>query len=91
MEQVARAVPILPVPLVAVAFRRGLTEAAEITAFAAETLGALKARDVVIPRRSAPELVRDGLALWAERGVRSEADDPDLVAFYAASIAHHLD
>ena len=90
MGRVAEAVAALPVPLVATAFQQDISDPAAVRDFIAETVARLKADGRVVPRRTPEEIAEAGLALLAERGVRSKADDPALVAFYARSIAHLL-
>jgi glycerol-3-phosphate O-acyltransferase len=107
MGRVDRAMPVLPVPLVA---RRLLgtspgalsgnpaTEAA-LRAGVEADLAALAARGVAVPGRGSEATVADALAILRERdlleprldGIRPRAEALDLLRFYAASIAHHFE
>jgi glycerol-3-phosphate O-acyltransferase len=107
MRRVGRAVPVLPVPLVA---RQLLLAAAATPAALPATeaalragveadLAALAARGVALPERGPEAVVADALALLRERGLldprseglRPRAEALDLLRFYAASIAHHFE
>ncbi|WP_373356102.1 1-acyl-sn-glycerol-3-phosphate acyltransferase [Pseudoroseicyclus sp. CXY001] len=100
MARIAAVVPPLPVPLVA----RALLEAgpqteAALVAAVTEELAALTSLGQALPRRDAPELVRDALEILAERRLAVEGEDGvwtptenagPLLTYYAQSIAHHF-
>ncbi|MBP1804962.1 1-acyl-sn-glycerol-3-phosphate acyltransferase [Rubellimicrobium aerolatum] len=97
MARVNAAMPVVPVPLVARHLLDGAarSEAALVEAVR-EDLGHLAGRGVDLPGRGPEEIVRDALALLRERGVIAEmpegvarrAEEADLFAYYAGSIAH---
>ncbi|MCC7321711.1 MAG: 1-acyl-sn-glycerol-3-phosphate acyltransferase [Rubellimicrobium sp.] len=99
MAGIAAAVPVLPVPLVCHLLRtRGPMTREDLVAQVAECFAALGARGISVPRRSAEVAVADALGLLGRRGLIREAEgritpDPEesaLLAYYAASVAHHL-
>jgi glycerol-3-phosphate O-acyltransferase len=100
MARIARAVPVLPVPLVAAIVQAapGLDRDG-IVAQARGALMALGAAGAVLPRRSAAELADDGLALLMLRRLivlrdgayRVAPGAEDVVAYYAASLSHQFD
>jgi glycerol-3-phosphate O-acyltransferase len=100
MARVARAVPAVPVALVA----RHLLDGAPLTPEALEArvrgdLERLEARGAELPGRGPQLIVEEALGLLEERGVlvrgpegvRRGEGERDLFAFYAGSIAHLLD
>jgi glycerol-3-phosphate O-acyltransferase len=100
MARIAQAIPILPVPLVAAILQAdpGITRA-DIAAQVRGALQGLATSGAVLPRRSADQLTEDGLQLLTLRRLVIEDQGrftPDLaaadvLAYYAASIAHHFD
>ena len=104
MSEIARAVPVTPVALVAHAFLAGggtsvLHE--ELLAAVAERLAELNRRGaaIALPRTSAADLMELGLRSLRLRRVVHEADgvlaidtdDLPLLRYHANSIAHHLE
>jgi glycerol-3-phosphate O-acyltransferase len=99
MARIARACPVLPVPLVARALLdaggRPVPRGAVEGRVRAE-LARLAARGAVVPRRGAGLVVAEALALLAARGVVAEGPEgilvregeADLLRYYAGSIAH---
>ncbi|MCL7408689.1 1-acyl-sn-glycerol-3-phosphate acyltransferase [Marivivens donghaensis] len=98
MENIAKVVPLVPVPLVARAMLQGHFSKDSITEAIGFDLASLRSRGVTLPRRSAAELATEGLALMlARKMIRKTGDTyeivPDersLLDYYAASIAHHF-
>ncbi len=89
MTRIAAAVPVLSVPLLATAIAEGAPDPAARAA----VLGArLRARGAnVIGGADDPARLAAGLAALRRRGIAGpsgEALEPELIAFYAASIAH---
>lgn len=99
MARMRAVVPVLPVPLVARALCGGATRVPALEAAVAEALGQLAGRAMGLPRRGPARLVADGLAILRERNLVEGPDDDlriapgagDILAFYAASIAHHFE
>jgi len=100
MRRIARAMPAVPVPLVA----RHLQDGALWTPEALEAairadLECLGDRGADLPGRGPGKIVEDALGLLAERGatvaepggVRFRPGEEDLLAYYAGSIAHHFE
>lgn len=99
MEGIAAVVPVLPVPLVArLLLAEGPTTRVLLQARMATVLADLAARGVPVPRRSAEIALADALDLLVPRGLVTDRDahldiaagEAPLLAFYAASIAHHF-
>jgi len=100
MDRVAAAVPVLPVPLVArLLLADPGQDRATLGLAVRAALEELSAGDVLLPRRSAAQVTDDALVLLRERGLLREARDgvidvtpgeEPVLAFYAASIAHHF-
>lgn len=97
IARIARAMPALPVPLVARHLQdgRAWTPGALEQAVRAD-LECLGRRGAELPGRGPAMIVEDALRLLAERGatvaeggaVRRREEDGDLLAYYAGSIAH---
>jgi len=98
MDNIAKVVPLVPVPLVARAMLQGRSSKDSITDAIASDLSLLRTRGVTLPRRSASELATEGLALMlARKMIRKSGDTYEIVSdeqslldYYAASIAHHF-
>ena len=103
MDEIGRLVPVLPVPLVATVFARNPTRALselEIKAEAERLIEALEARGakLYVPRADRDYAISAGLEMLRLRHVVDEADglysvpadEQQLVAYYANSIAHLL-
>ncbi len=100
MEGIAAVVPVLPVPLVAWILQTGESRTHDDLV---RELGVicrdLSRRGIPVPRREPEVAVADALALLSRRGVvtdengviRATADGAPLLAYYAASIAHHVE
>jgi len=98
MARVARATPVLSVPLICRLLleqpglaRAGLEEAVRIT------LRTLAAQGVTLPRRTAVQMTDDALTLLRGRGlldpsagIAARPGEEPLLRYYAASIAHHF-
>jgi len=98
MARVARATPVLSVPLICRLLleqpglaRAGLEEAARAA------LTTLAAQGVTLPRRTAVQVTDDALTLLRGRGLLDESagiaarqGEEPLLRYYAASIAHHF-
>jgi glycerol-3-phosphate O-acyltransferase len=104
MARVRRAMPVLPVPLVArhlllAASSGGAATEAALRAGVDADLAALAARGMDVAGRGPEATVADALAVLRERGllharsevIRPRAEALDLLRFYAASIAHHFE
>jgi glycerol-3-phosphate O-acyltransferase len=99
MDRVARAVPVLPVPLVCAILQAdpGIARA-DITAQVRGALASLADAGIVLPRRTAEQVTDDGLALLTLRRLVQQDGDlfrpadgaADVIAYYAASIAHQF-
>jgi glycerol-3-phosphate O-acyltransferase len=97
MRRIARAMPALPVPLVARHLRDGaLWPPVALEEAIRADLECLTARGADLPGRGPAKIVEDALGLLAERGatvadgggVRQRPGEEDLFAYYAGSIAH---
>jgi glycerol-3-phosphate O-acyltransferase len=100
MNRIADVIPVLGVPLVSrILLVRGQIDAATLEREAVAALSYLAARKRPRPRRHISEVVQDALGRLAARGLITESpagivitpDGRDILAFYAASIAHHFD
>lgn len=98
MGRVARAVPILPVPLVAAALEAGVTDRAALEAEVKRLADALAAKDAVLRLhpRGIPATVEEALVHMQRRGLVGadlgvRAEKRALVAFYAASVRQRLE
>ena len=104
MGEIARAVPVTPVPLVARVLLRlpdGVTADKDLEAAVAKEMAALQARGAALshPRSPAAKFVKLGLRMLVLRRIVTRTDaglvvDPDervLLAYYANSIAHLLE
>jgi len=99
MGRVGAVVPVLPVPLVARALIGGAADRAAVQVAVAAMLDTLAGTGAPLPRRDAATVTQDALALLAMRklvveeagGISVAQGAGDLIAFYAASIAHHFD
>jgi len=98
MDNIAKVVPLVPVPLVARAMLNGHTSREGITEAISSDLSTLRVRGVTLPRRSASELATEGLALMVARKMIRKlggsyeivSEEEPLLDYYAASIAHHF-
>ena len=89
MDRIAEAVPVLSVPLLARAIELGAEDPVSGAASLARTLRAAGAN--VVSDADAPDRLATGLATLRRRGIVAadgSALNPELIAFYAASIAH---
>ena len=98
MARVRKVVPVLPVPLVAQVLRDGAPRTeAEVEREVAGLLARLRSTGATLPRRDAGLVVRDAVALLRARGLlieeggRLRAAALEVMAYYANSIAHHLE
>lgn len=99
MARVRAVVPVVPVPLVARALRAGADSEDMIVLDVSNALEQLAQAGMALPHRAAPQLVADALKILRERNlieaspgtVRIAAGAEGLIAYYAASIAHHFD
>ena len=95
MERIRAVVPVLPIPLVALALQRGAKSQAEVEDFAEDLLNKVPEAHVHMPRESLSYAVEVGLRGLTLRKAVSEADaltvtDAPLLSYYAASIEHFL-
>ncbi len=98
MDRINAVIPVLSGPLVADALMQGATSRGAVTTQVQAALSQLKDRHMVLPRRAAGDLVDDALKRFADRRLITQEGDAvtitqtgqDVLAFYAASIAHHL-
>lgn len=96
MERIAEVVPVLSVPLVAHLLQGGAMSRAEVEIGFSTALDGLGTSHVHLPRNNRDYAVEVGLRMLTERGAvvendgRFEIAEPELVAFYARSIAHLL-
>ena len=97
MAEIGRVVPVVPVPLVAMALARGAADEAAVLALAAGLLGDLQAAGAVM--KLAPQgleaTVREGLGSLTRRGLigadlKPTAGSQGVLDFYAAGIAQRL-
>lgn len=94
MARIAEVVPVLPVPLVAWLIQERPMTRSEIEIGFSAALDGLQGAHVHLPRDSRDYAVEVGLRALTERGILREANgvfevaEPDVVAFYARSIAH---
>ncbi|TNC70359.1 1-acyl-sn-glycerol-3-phosphate acyltransferase [Rubellimicrobium roseum] len=100
MARVRRAMPVLPVPLVARHLQDGAHRTrAELEVLVRDDLRILSLQGLGLPGRGPAKIVEDALGLLAERGVTVETpeglrvrpEELDLLAYYAGSIAHHFE
>jgi glycerol-3-phosphate O-acyltransferase len=103
MTRIATVMPVTPVPLVAHALQDGVRSVAALDALLRRRIEAARARNVTIhiPRDDIAYTIEAGLRALIERRVLTRTGDQltvpeggqaaDLVAFYAASVAHLLD
>ncbi|NCO87249.1 MAG: glycerol-3-phosphate acyltransferase [Rhodobacterales bacterium] len=99
MARVRAVMPVLPVPLVARALLAGQGgDSATLCETVATGMTTLSAAGVTLPRGDAAAIVAEALPLLRVRGLVNgpeaslelSADAPDILAFYANSIAHHF-
>jgi glycerol-3-phosphate O-acyltransferase len=102
MDRIAAVMPVTPVPLVAHALNDGVRSVAALDALLRRRITAAKARGVTIhiPRDDIAYTIETGLRALMERRVITRTGDrlalspkgpsQDLIAFYAASVAHLL-
>jgi glycerol-3-phosphate O-acyltransferase len=101
MARVRRVVPVTPVPLVATVLAKISDPilVSDLTTKVAAQIEILKAAGSPVPIADAAEAVKAGLAVINRRKLIECEDDtvtlgpdaPDVLAYYAASIAHHFD
>jgi glycerol-3-phosphate O-acyltransferase len=103
MGRIATVMPVTPVPLVAHALQDGVRSTVALDALLRRRIDAAKARGVTIhiPRDDIAYTIEAGLRALIERRVLRRTGDQltlsdtrqaaDLLAFYAASVAHLLD
>ncbi|QEE36677.1 glycerol-3-phosphate acyltransferase [Octadecabacter sp. SW4] len=96
MARIRRAMPVLPVPLVARVLLAGVTDADDLRARVQADLAALASTDAPLPRRGLDKVIADGLARLRQRGLIGDdlqvpAESHDVLEYYAASIAAHFD
>ena len=99
MRRIACAVPATSVPLVARHLLDGPLPRSELVARIEADRARLDAASVSVPWAGAADIVTSGLAILGARGAVSEgpagvsatAARRDLVAYYAASVAHHFE
>lgn len=97
-QRIERAIPVLPVPLVCHLLRAGDSDLQTLTKDAEALLARLRQAGVSTPRRDAGTCVNDALDILRVRNLVQVTNgritvDPaarDILAYYAASIAHHL-
>ncbi len=98
MTRINAVIPVLSAPLVADALLQGATTRDAVLAQVQNSIAQLKDRRMVLPRRDAGALVDDALRRFADRSLVAQTGaelavteaGQDILAFYAASIAHHL-
>lgn len=102
MDRIAAVMPVTPVPLVAHALQDGVRSVAALDRMVRARIASAQARGVTIhiPRDDVAYTIDTGLRALVERriviregdtlAVEAEGPGPDLVAFYAASVAHLL-
>ena len=102
MARIAKVMPVTPVPLVAHALHGGVRSVADLDTVVRARIAAAKARGATIhiPRDDIAYTIETGLRALTERRIVTREGDalaiagagpgPDLVAFYAASVAHLL-
>ena len=98
MEQVAGAVPLVPVPLVARALENGATTRAQVHEHVNGDLKYAGERGLRLPSRDADSLAESGLALLEARKLiafNSEeievlSERSGLITYYATSVKHHF-
>ncbi|WP_416914505.1 MAG: 1-acyl-sn-glycerol-3-phosphate acyltransferase [Roseicyclus sp.] len=103
MGRIATVMPVTPVPLVAHALQDGVRSVVALDALLRRRIDAAKARGVTvhIPRDDIGYTIESGLRALIERRILRRTGDQltlsetgqatDLLAFYAASVAHLLD
>ena len=98
MDRINAVIPVLSGPLVADALMQGAQTRSEVLTAVQSAIALLKDRRMVLPRRDAGALIDDALRRFADRNlivrdgeaVTIPETGRDVLAFYAASIAHHL-
>lgn len=98
MSRINAVIPVLSVPVVADAVLQGAGTVDEIHATVAASLAHLKDRRLVLPRRDVSDLVAGTLKSFADRELITRTHDTidvtaegrDILEYYAATIAHHL-
>ncbi len=97
MGRIAEVIPLVPVPLVSRAILSGAETRADILAFVKNDLVVAKSRNVTTPRRSAEQVVEDGLKLLAARKLIASTTSPvpsdstrPVIEYYAATVEHHF-
>ncbi len=100
MARIKTVVPVLAAPLVARAIaHHGADNRAAIISTIENMLDELRRKSMPLPRRKVGEMVDDTLARFALRGLVTVSGQhvslpeggADVIAYYAASIAHHFD
>ncbi|MCO4841824.1 MAG: 1-acyl-sn-glycerol-3-phosphate acyltransferase [Yoonia sp.] len=100
MSRIRDVIPVLSVPLVSyVLLAEGPISRDDLVARVADIKEDLVARGVPVPRRGAQTVVNDAikdlmarnLLTESAQGISVKAEEQDLVAYYARSIAHHFD
>ncbi|MDO9525587.1 MAG: 1-acyl-sn-glycerol-3-phosphate acyltransferase [Gemmobacter sp.] len=98
MDEIARVVPILPVPLVAAALAAGVTSRADLDSRVRELAGLLSADGAVLrmPPQGGDAVVDEGLAPLIGRGIVAAdltvlPEGRALLEFYAASVHQRLE
>lgn len=98
MKRIRDVVPVLPVPLLAHFLLLDVLERADLEREIDVALKALHDNGISVPRRGAQRLVDDAIKNLLERELITETDGrveilpetPDILRFYAKSIAHHM-
>ncbi len=98
MDRIKAVIPVLSAPLVADALMQGATSRDAVLEKVQAAIAQLKDRRMVLPRRDAAELVDDALRRFADRALITREGPTlaitdagqDVIAYYAASITHHL-
>ena len=99
MARIVHSVPVLPVPLVAAALRKGALTRAELAEHIAQDAAALRQRGYALRLGKGADAIADGLPPLLQRGIILEqagrlivADgEGALLAYYAASVEQALD
>ncbi|WP_420857516.1 1-acyl-sn-glycerol-3-phosphate acyltransferase [Marivivens marinus] len=98
MDRIRAVVPVMPVPLVARMILQGVTERGALKVAAQSAIDMFRSNGVTVPRRDARTVTHDALEILFQRGLVREEDGrilvedgaEDVLAYYAASIAHHF-
>ena len=98
MHDIARVVPILPVPLVAAALQEGAVTLADLPARVARLTQTLRDRDAVLrlPPQGLEQTLREGLTPLIARGLVQDDPgglrimSPEIIGFYAASVQQRV-